>query len=107
VDEAGAPVPFVGFDGKDMGKKVGEAAGKLLTEAGWLNDSAKKVGVLYPLKFKHCPYVMTEQTMRRNKLNWLALPTIRFSQFPTLVKRSPHKMQQDRSLPLIPRLRTG
>ena len=46
VDEAGAPVPFVGFDGKDMGKKVGEAAGKLLTEAGWLNDSAKKVGVL-------------------------------------------------------------
>ena len=46
VDEAGAPVPFVGFDGKDMGKKVGEAAGKLLKEAGWLDDSAKKVGVL-------------------------------------------------------------
>jgi len=45
-DEAGNPVPFVGFDGKDMGKKVGEAAAKLLTEAGWLKDSAKKVGVL-------------------------------------------------------------
>ena len=46
VDEAGNPVPFVGFDGKDMGKKVGEAAAKLLTDAGWLTDTAKKVGVL-------------------------------------------------------------
>ncbi len=46
VDEAGKPVPFVGFDGKDMGKKVGEAASKLLTDGGWLKDSAKKVGVL-------------------------------------------------------------
>ncbi|HLO29521.1 MAG TPA: substrate-binding domain-containing protein [Anaerolineales bacterium] len=46
VDEAGNPVPFVGFDGKDMGKKVGEAAAKLLTDGGWLKDSAKKVGVL-------------------------------------------------------------
>ena len=46
VDEAGNPVPFVGFDGKDMGKKVGEAAAKLLTDSGWLNDAAKKVGVL-------------------------------------------------------------
>jgi L-arabinose transport system substrate-binding protein len=45
-DETGAPVPFVGFDGKDMGKKVGEAAAQLLTESGWLADSAKKVGVL-------------------------------------------------------------
>ena len=46
VDEAGNPVPFVGFDGKDMGKKVGEAAAKLLTDSGWLTDAAKKVGVL-------------------------------------------------------------
>ena len=46
VDENGDPVPFVGFDGKDMGKKVGEAAAKLLTESGWLDDTAKKVGVL-------------------------------------------------------------
>ena len=46
VDDAGNPVPFVGFDGKDMGKKVGEAAAKLLTDSGWLTDSAKKVGVL-------------------------------------------------------------
>jgi L-arabinose transport system substrate-binding protein len=45
-DADGNPVPFVGFDGKDMGKKVGEAAAKLLTESGWLEDSAKKVGVL-------------------------------------------------------------
>jgi L-arabinose transport system substrate-binding protein len=46
VDENGQPVPFVGFDGKDMGKKVGEAAAKLLTDSGWLTDSALKVGVL-------------------------------------------------------------
>lgn len=46
VDDSGAPVPFVGFDGKDMGKKVGEAAAALLTESGWLSDAAKKVGVL-------------------------------------------------------------
>ena len=46
VDENGDPVPFVGFDGKDMGKKVGEAAGQLLVDSGWLDDSAKKVGVL-------------------------------------------------------------
>jgi L-arabinose transport system substrate-binding protein len=46
VDEDGNPVPFVGFDGKDMGRKVGEAAADLLTEAGWLDDADKKVGVL-------------------------------------------------------------
>jgi L-arabinose transport system substrate-binding protein len=46
VDENGDPVPFVGFDGKDMGKKVGEAAAGLLTESGWLDDADKKVGVL-------------------------------------------------------------
>jgi L-arabinose transport system substrate-binding protein len=45
-DGDGNPVPFVGFDGKDMGKKVGEAAAQLLTDSGWLKDSAKKVGVL-------------------------------------------------------------
>jgi len=46
VDENSDPVPFVGFDGKDMGKKVGEAAAQLLTESGWLDDADKKVGVL-------------------------------------------------------------
>ncbi len=46
VDENGNPVPFVGFNGKDMGKKVGEEAAKLLTDGGWLKDSSKKVGVL-------------------------------------------------------------
>jgi len=46
VDENGNPVPFVGFNGADMGKKVGEAAAQLLTDSGWLNDASKKVGVL-------------------------------------------------------------
>jgi len=45
-DADGNPVPFVGFDGKDMGKKVGEAASKLLSDSAWLSDSSKKVGVL-------------------------------------------------------------
>ncbi|MCX6080824.1 MAG: substrate-binding domain-containing protein [Chloroflexi bacterium] len=45
-DADGNPIPFVGFDGKDMGKKVGEAAAKLLTDSGWLKDATKKVGVL-------------------------------------------------------------
>jgi L-arabinose transport system substrate-binding protein len=44
-DTAGAPVPFVGFDGTDMGKKVGEEAGRLLTESGWLTDGSV-VGML-------------------------------------------------------------
>lgn len=46
VDMDGNPVPFVGFNGTDMGTKVGEAAAALLTESGWLSDSARKVGVL-------------------------------------------------------------
>ena len=46
VDQNGDPVPFVGFDGKDMGKKVGEAAGQLLTDSNWLSDSSLNVGVL-------------------------------------------------------------
>jgi L-arabinose transport system substrate-binding protein len=45
-DADGNPVPFVGFDGKDMGKKVGEAASKLLTDSGWMKDTTKKIGVL-------------------------------------------------------------
>jgi L-arabinose transport system substrate-binding protein len=45
-DAAGADIPFVGFDGTDMGSKVGAEAARLLTEAGWLKDTAKKVGVL-------------------------------------------------------------
>jgi L-arabinose transport system substrate-binding protein len=45
-DASGNPVPFVGFDGKDMGKKVGDEASTLLTTAGWLKDTTKKVGVL-------------------------------------------------------------
>lgn len=45
-DSAGAAIPFVGFSGTDMGNKVGDAAAKLVTDGGWLKDSAKKVGVL-------------------------------------------------------------
>jgi L-arabinose transport system substrate-binding protein len=46
VDEAGAPVPFVGFDGRDMGTSVGTEAARLLTESGWLDDPAAKVAAL-------------------------------------------------------------
>ncbi len=34
-DAAGKAAPFVGFDGYDMGDKVGAAAGKLFKAAGW------------------------------------------------------------------------
>ena len=44
VDAAGNPVPFVGFNGTDMGNKVGAEAARLLTEGGWLDDEV--VGVL-------------------------------------------------------------
>jgi L-arabinose transport system substrate-binding protein len=44
-DAGGADIPFVGFDGTDMGTKVGVEAAKLVTDAGWIKD-AKKVGVL-------------------------------------------------------------
>jgi len=44
-DESGAAIPFVGFDGTDMGNKVGEEAGRLLNESGWLTDGSV-VGML-------------------------------------------------------------
>ena len=46
TDADGNPVPFVGFNGTDMGSKVGEAAAQLLTDSGWLDDDSLKVGVL-------------------------------------------------------------
>lgn len=45
MDDAGNPIPFVGFDGTDMGNKVGDEAGRLLKEAGWLTDGSV-VGML-------------------------------------------------------------
>lgn len=42
-DSTGAESPFAGFDGTDMGTKVGEEAAKLWTESGWGSDG---VGVL-------------------------------------------------------------
>ncbi len=37
-DENGNPVPFVGFNGTDMGTSVGREAGRLLQESGWLDS---------------------------------------------------------------------
>lgn len=37
-DAQGKAIPFVGFDGYDMGHKVGLAAGKLFKDAGWKVD---------------------------------------------------------------------
>ncbi|WP_210530374.1 substrate-binding domain-containing protein [Rubellimicrobium arenae] len=37
-DEAGAAVPFVGFNGTDMGTKVGQSAAELLQGSGWLDS---------------------------------------------------------------------
>jgi L-arabinose transport system substrate-binding protein len=46
MDDSGAAVPFVGFNGTDMGTKVGDKTAELLTASGWLSDTSKKVGVL-------------------------------------------------------------
>lgn len=35
ADASGAQIPLVGFDGKDMGTKVGIAAGELFGKSGW------------------------------------------------------------------------
>ncbi len=43
-DGAGNPVPFVGFDGTDMGNKVGAKAGELFKASGWAKGA--KYGVL-------------------------------------------------------------
>lgn len=43
ADADGKDAPFAGFDGTDMGTKVGEEAAKLWTESGWGSDG---VGVL-------------------------------------------------------------
>ncbi len=37
-DAAGKGVPFVGFDGTDMGKKVGQKAAELFKASGWTAD---------------------------------------------------------------------
>jgi L-arabinose transport system substrate-binding protein len=44
TDAAGNPIPYVGFDGKDMGTKVGIAAAELLTGSGWLEG--RSYGIL-------------------------------------------------------------
>ncbi|MEO0563404.1 MAG: substrate-binding domain-containing protein, partial [Chloroflexota bacterium] len=46
VDADGNPVPFVGFNGTDMGTSVGTAAAELLGESAWLEDDSLNVGVL-------------------------------------------------------------
>jgi L-arabinose transport system substrate-binding protein len=37
-DAQGNPVPFVGFNGRDMGTKVGQSAAELLQASGWLES---------------------------------------------------------------------
>lgn len=39
-DGDGNAIPYVGFDGKDMGTKVGIAAGELLGASGWLDGGS-------------------------------------------------------------------
>jgi len=45
-DADGNAIPFVGFDGRDMGTKVGMAAAELLEASGWLTDPDVTLGVL-------------------------------------------------------------
>jgi len=39
MDGEGKPIPFVGFDGTDMGSRVGTTAGDLLKASGWLKSN--------------------------------------------------------------------
>lgn len=44
-NQSGEPVPFVGYDNAEMGRKVGKSAAEQVEEAGWL-EQGKEVGVL-------------------------------------------------------------
>lgn len=50
---AGAFAPFVGFDGYQMGYKVGEAAGKLYKSAGW-NAESTRVAAAFEQQLSVC-----------------------------------------------------
>ena len=45
ADAEGNEAPFAGFDGTDMGTKVGEEAARLWTEAGWGGDGVGALAV--------------------------------------------------------------
>ena len=49
----GKPAPFVGFDGYQMGYKVGEAAGKLYKSAGWTTGTTR-VAAAYEQQLSVC-----------------------------------------------------
>jgi L-arabinose transport system substrate-binding protein len=49
----GQPAPFVGFDGYQMGYKVGQAAGELYKKAGWAPDSTR-VAAAYEEQLSVC-----------------------------------------------------
>lgn len=46
ADAQGNPVPFVGFNGTDMGTKVGQSAGELLAGSGWMEGGDYGVMVI-------------------------------------------------------------
>lgn len=45
LDASGAEVPFVGFDGTQMGESVGEKAAELFQAAGWTKDDTKIMSI--------------------------------------------------------------
>lgn len=44
--EAGAAIPYAGLDDPGLGRLAGKAAAARLAEAGWLQDSRRRVGIL-------------------------------------------------------------
>jgi L-arabinose transport system substrate-binding protein len=72
-DAAGNPVPFVGFNGTDMGTKVGEAAGALLVESGWLDDPAVNIGFLLT-QLETLPVCVDRTVAEKAKLIEAGLP---------------------------------
>ncbi|EYD76201.1 hypothetical protein Rumeso_02208 [Rubellimicrobium mesophilum DSM 19309] len=64
-DEGGNPVPFVGFNGTDMGTKVGQSAAELLKSSGWLDSGDYGVLVVEVSTLSVC---MDRTTAEREQL---------------------------------------
>jgi L-arabinose transport system substrate-binding protein len=72
-DTNGKPVPIIRFDDEEMGRKVGEAASKLLADSGWLKDSTRKVGVL-SLEVKSQPFCVTRTDNEKAAIKAAGIP---------------------------------
>jgi|SRR5579863_7966850 len=74
-DAAGLTAPFVGFDGFDMGHKVGLEAGKLFKDAGWKPDETM-IAAVYEQQLSVCQDRQNGQEAGFKEATGGALPKI-------------------------------